>query len=135
MKILIADDHMVFREILRTILKPYGECVLVEDGAQAVQAFADALNAKDPFKLVMLDIQMPHMDGQEALVQIRQMEKQFYGPTLDSKEFAYIIMQTSLDDPTTFMTAFLKGRCNGFINKPVSKEELLEKLKKNKLIQ
>lgn len=134
MRILIADDHVVYRELLHVMLRPYGECVLVEDGEQAVQAFSEALNAKNPFKMVLLDIQMPHMDGQEALVQIRQMEKRFYGPTLDSKAFACIIMQTSLDDPATFVTAFMKGRCNGFIKKPVAKEELLEKMKKNNLI-
>ena len=134
MKILIADDHLVYREVLRTILQPYGECLLVEDGELAVQAFAEAMAAKDPFKLVLLDIQMPHLDGQEALKQIRQIEKKAYGPTLDSKEFACIIMQTSLDDPATFMTAFMKGRCNGFINKPVAKDELLEKLQQHGLI-
>ncbi len=47
----------------------------VEDGVQSVRVFQDALDAGNPFRLVLLDIQMPHMDGQEALVQIRQMEK------------------------------------------------------------
>ncbi|MBF0162601.1 MAG: response regulator [Magnetococcales bacterium] len=134
MKILIADDHMVYREVLKTMLRPYGECVVVEDGEQAVLAFEEALQAKEPFSLVLLDIQMPHMDGQEALLQMRQMEKRVYGPTLDIKEYACIIMQTSVDDPRALITAFKKGHCNGFINKPVDKEELLDKMKRHGLI-
>jgi two-component system chemotaxis response regulator CheY len=134
MKILIADDHLVYREVLKAMLHPYGECVAVEDGEQAVQAFGEAMQAKEPFKLVLLDIQMPHMDGQEALLQIRQMEKRAYGPTLDLKEYACIIMQTSVDDPASLIAAFKKGHCNGFINKPVDKGELLAKMKKYGLV-
>ncbi|MEO5339854.1 MAG: response regulator [Magnetococcus sp. MYC-9] len=134
MKILIADDHMVYREVLKAMLHPYGECVTVEDGEQAVLAFGEALQAKAPFRLVLLDIQMPHMDGQEALVQIRQMERHAYGSTLDIKEYACIIMQTSVDDPLSLITAFKKGHCNGFISKPVDREELLDKMKKHGLV-
>ncbi len=134
MRILIADDHMVYREILKTMLRPYGECVTVEDGEQAVRTFQEALQAKNPFKLVLLDIQMPNLDGQEALLQIRKLEKRALGPTLDIKEYACIIMQTSLDDPESLITAFKKGHCNGFINKPVDREELLAKMKRHQLI-
>ncbi|MBF0399835.1 MAG: response regulator [Magnetococcales bacterium] len=134
MRILIADDHRVYREVLKAMLQPYGECVTVEDGEQAVQVFGEALKANQPFQLVLLDIQMPYMDGQEALVQIRSMEKKIYGPTLDIKNYSCIIMQTSVDDPVSLITAFKRGHCNGFINKPVDMEELLDKIKKHGLI-
>lgn len=134
MRILIADDQMIYREVLKSMLSPYGECVTAEDGEQAVQMFAEALHNKQPFKLVLLDIQMPHMDGQEALRQIRLLEKRQYGPTLDVEDYACIIMQTSLDDPDSLITAFKKGHCSGFINKPVDRAELLEKMKKHGLI-
>jgi two-component system chemotaxis response regulator CheY len=131
MRILIADDQVIYRKALQSMLQPYGECVVVEDGEQAVQAFSEALHANRPFQLVLLDIDMPFMDGLEALVQIRLLEKKVHGPSLDSKEFACIIMQTNRDDPASFMNAFKKGHCNGFITKPVSREEVLEKMKKH----
>ncbi|MEO5363678.1 MAG: response regulator [Magnetococcus sp. DMHC-8] len=134
MKILIADDQLIYRKTLKTMLQAYGECVVVEDGEKAVQAFSEALYANKPFKFVLLDIDMPFMDGLEALVQIRLMEKKVHAPSLDIKEFACIVMQTNRDDPVSFMNAFKKGHCNGFITKPVSQEELLEKMKKHGLV-
>ena len=134
MKILIADDQSIYRETLKVILRPYGECVAVEDGALAVQTFQAALQAGQPFRLVLLDIQMPHMDGQEALLRIRQMEKQAYGVSLDISQYAFIIMQTSMDDPVQLVQAFKKGHCNGYIQKPVQRADLLEKLKQHGLI-
>ncbi|MEO5354205.1 MAG: response regulator [Magnetococcus sp. XQGC-1] len=134
LKILIADDQLIYRETLRVFLQPYGKCVLVEDGAQAVQAFQEALAANDPFQLVLLDIQMPNMDGQEALMQIRKLEKQKHGLSLSSCEYSYVLMQTSLDDPAQLVTAYKEGHCNGYIVKPVDQDELLERLRKNRII-
>ncbi|MBF0463153.1 MAG: response regulator [Magnetococcales bacterium] len=134
MKVLIADDQSIYRETLKAILRPYGTFVEVEDGALAVEAFQAALQAGEPFKLVLLDIQMPHMDGQEALLRIRQMEKQAYGASLDIRPYAFIVMQTSMEDPIQLVQAFKKGHCNGYIQKPVQKAELLEKLRKHGLI-
>ncbi|MEO5349866.1 MAG: response regulator [Magnetococcus sp. YQC-3] len=134
MKILIADDQLIYRKALQTMLQPYGECVVVEDGEQALRTFSEALHAGNPFKMVLLDIDMPFMDGLEALTQIRLLEKKVHGPALDNKEFACIVMQTNRDDPVSFMNAFKKGHCNGFITKPVAREELLEKMKKHGLL-
>ena len=133
LNILIADDQAIYRETLDIILQPYGNRVLVEDGAQAVHAFQQAMNAHDPFQLVLLDIQMPNMNGQEALLQIRQLEKQKYGP-LHMHERAFVLMQSSLDDPSQLMTAYKDGHCNGYILKPVDRDELIKRLQKHHII-
>lgn len=134
LKILIADDQLIYRRTLQMMLAPYGHCVLVEDGAQAVQEFREALESGHPFQLVLLDIQMPNLDGQGALLQIRTMEKQKYSLTLTNQQYAFILMQTSLDSPTELMTAYKKGQCNGYIVKPVAEDELLTRLRKHNLI-
>ena len=65
--ILAADDHAVNRRILSLLLEPHGcTLVLVENGAEAVEA---AQNQK--FDVILMDMQMPVMDGLEASAEIR----------------------------------------------------------------
>ena len=134
-KVLIVDDSPVIRQLLIRMLKPYG-FIFTEavNGVEAVAKFADALRNSDKFDLVLMDIEMPEMDGQQALKEIRILEKNSYGVTLNMGDFVRIIMLTSLDDPSHFIEAYTKGKCNGYLTKPVVLDELLEKLKKNHLI-
>ncbi|MEO5340165.1 MAG: response regulator [Magnetococcus sp. MYC-9] len=134
MKILIADDEFANRELLKYILQPYGTCVMAEDGTEAVSLFKTHLAEGEPFDLVLLDIMMPNMDGQEALREIRRMEKELYGASLNTKDYSFVIMQTSLDDPKHLVESYFKGKCNGYITKPVTQDVLLDKLKKHNLI-
>ena len=134
MKALIADDEFANRELLRYILQPYGNCVMAEDGAEAVALFKEHLTGGEPFDLVLMDIMMPNMDGQDALREIRRMEKETYGTSLNTTDYSFIIMQTSLDDPKHLVESYFKGKCNGYITKPVTQDVLLEKLKKHNLI-
>lgn len=134
MKTLIIDDELANRELLKYILQPYGECVKAEDGLVGVTLFKEHLASGEPFDLVMMDIMMPSMDGQEALLAIRREEKEMYGTSLNTKDYAFIIMQTSLDDPQHLVDAYFKGKCNGYIAKPVTQDILLEKLKRHNLI-
>jgi signal transduction histidine kinase/AmiR/NasT family two-component response regulator len=68
--VLVADDHATNREVVRLILESAGVAlVAVEDGAQAVEAFKG-----QPFDAVLMDIQMPVMDGLTAVRLIREYE-------------------------------------------------------------
>ncbi|WP_051651086.1 ATP-binding protein [Brevundimonas bacteroides] len=65
--ILAADDHAVNRHILSLLLEPHGcQLVLVENGAEAVEAAMS-----QPFDAILMDMQMPVMDGLTATARIR----------------------------------------------------------------
>ncbi len=65
--ILAADDHAVNRRILSLLLEPHGcTLVLVENGAEAVEAAQT-----QQFDAILMDMQMPVMDGLEAAAGIR----------------------------------------------------------------
>lgn len=135
MKILIVDDEYSSRDLLEHALRPYGACTEATNGLEAVAMFKKALLDGDPFNLVLMDILMPEMDGQQALKEIRLAEKAIYGISLNMKEYAHIIMVTILDDPGQLVEAYTKGKCSGYLNKPIVLGELFDKLRKNKLIK
>ena len=68
MKTLIAEDDFTSSVILQELLRGYGPFHLASNGKDAVAAVAAALAAHEPYDLVCLDIMMPEMDGQEALL-------------------------------------------------------------------
>lgn len=74
-RILVAEDNELNREILTEILKQFGAQVLpAENGAEAVQVFQDA----EPYSVdaVLMDMQMPQMDGCQAAEAIRHLNRE-----------------------------------------------------------
>ncbi len=71
MRILVADDHPVNRNMLKMLLGALGHAVdLADDGAQACEA-TDAVD----YDLVLMDLHMPVMDGLQAISVINARER------------------------------------------------------------
>ena len=113
MKILLAEDDFVTRKFMVGFLSKYGECDVTVDGMEAVDAFMMALEDGEPYDLVCLDIMMPVMDGYQALMGIRNLEKD-RGIAEDKR-------------------AFELG-CTIYSGKPIDKERFEQAMKKLGLI-
>jgi len=131
MKTLIVEDDFTSRLLLQEILKSFGPLHVAVNGQEAVDAVKIALEAKEHYDLICLDIMMPEMDGHEALKQIRDMEM---ANGIYSKDGAKIMMVTALGDMKNATTAFY-NLCDVFLPKPIQKAKLLDELRKLGLIE
>ncbi|HEX4098561.1 MAG TPA: ATP-binding protein, partial [Caulobacteraceae bacterium] len=72
LKVLLADDHPINQRVVQLILEPFGvEVTTVENGQEALEAFRAG-----SFDLVLMDMQMPVMDGLAATRALRRLEAQ-----------------------------------------------------------
>ena len=130
MKILLAGDDFVTRKFMVNFLSKYGECDVTVDGMEAVDAFMMALEDDEPYDLVCLDIMMPVMDGYQALVAIRKLEKEKNVP---EEKAVKVIMTTALNEERNVKMAFELG-CTIYSGKPINQDRFEQALKKLDLI-
>ena len=121
MRILIVEDDFIARRMMKDFLTPYGDCDIVVDGEEAVQAFRLAWEEKRAYDLILMDIMMPNMNGQEALEQIRELEKK---AGIRGSAEVKVIMTTALGDPKTVVNSFYQGGATSYIVKPVQEAQL-----------
>ncbi|MFQ5632417.1 MAG: response regulator, partial [bacterium] len=111
--ILVAEDNIVNQKLAKRLLEKNGHHVtVVENGLQATQAVEQT-----QFDLVLMDMQMPEMDGLEATAMIRQKEEK-------TGEHIPIIAVTA-NAMKGDRERCLKAGMDGYVSKPVKKEELL----------
>jgi two-component system, chemotaxis family, chemotaxis protein CheY len=130
MKTLVVEDDFTSCLLLQKILNTYGPLQIAVNGNEAVEFVRLALETGEPFDLICMDIMMPGMNGHQALTEIRKLEEQ---RGIFSTEGAKILMTTALNDIKNKTNAFY-NLCDGYLTKPIHKEELLEELHKLKLI-
>ncbi|HZK94881.1 MAG TPA: PAS domain S-box protein [Prolixibacteraceae bacterium] len=115
LKILIAEDDESSDKLISIVVWKFGkEIINVATGTKAVEV---CRNNSD-IDLVLMDIQMPDMDGYEATRQIRQFNKD-----------VVIIAQTAFALTGNREKAIAAG-CNDYISKPIKKDELLSLIQK-----
>lgn len=125
-RILIVEDDMVSRKFLNRFLSSYGDCDLVVDGLEAIDAYLMAIKEKAPYHLICLDIMMPKVDGVKVLKAIRDLENQ---NNLSSDQRAKIIMTTALGETQIVQKAFDYG-CDAYASKPIDTTKFSDVLDK-----
>jgi two-component system, chemotaxis family, chemotaxis protein CheY len=124
MRILIVEDDFSSQQLLKRYLKDQGETVIADDGENALARFREALETRNPFDLVCLDIMLPNMDGQAVLTSLRSLEEEHgIGGLAGCK----VIMLTALRDAQNVMQAF-RGQAEGYLSKPISKDKLFREI-------
>ena len=115
-RILVAEDNALNAEIILTILKDYGiEAELAVDGDIVIDMLKR--NQADYYDMILMDIQMPHMDGYEATKVIRRLE--------DRRAEIPIVAMTANAFEEDRKAAFAAGM-NGHVAKPIEISRLLE---------
>ena len=118
--ILLAEDSEIMRDLVLGMLHEHWRCVHVAArGDQAVDAFADA---PDFFDLILMDIDMPGLNGLEATKQIRQL------PHPCATQIPIVAM-TANSLPEDVQSCLRYGM-NDHISKPVGRDGLISKLRK-----
>ena len=130
MKILIAEDDFACRKLLQSFLSEYGDCLVVNNGLEAIKAFKEAFDEGQPYDLICLDIMMPEMDGYEALESIRKIENE---RGIDDPDGVKVIVTSALDDSADVKGVFKSG-LEAWIVKPFGKRNLLKEMEKLGLV-
>jgi CheY-like chemotaxis protein len=116
LRVLLADDHPTNRKVVELMLDGLAEVVSVENGAEALMAIGTG-----PFDVVLMDMQMPVMDGLEATRRIRETE------AAGGKAPTPIIMLTANALPE-HVAASLAAGADRHLEKPVTLAALVQAL-------
>ena len=112
--ILLAEDHPTNRAVIEAILGLFEvDLTSVENGADAVEAFR-----ADPYDIVLMDLQMPVMDGLEAIREIRKIEG------ASGRERTPILAVTA-NAMGAHVTASMSAGADQHISKPVMPDDLI----------
>jgi two-component system chemotaxis response regulator CheY len=129
MRALIVDDQATSRRVLENVLHAYCAYDIAVNGLEAIAAHRHALNASRPYDLICMDIKMPELDGQNALLQIRRTEKEMGAPA------ANVVMTTAQNSTKMVADALFKGGASAYFVKPINIQQFVKALKVMGLIE
>jgi DNA-binding NarL/FixJ family response regulator len=114
-RVLLADDHALFREGLAGIINAQPDFRVVGEASDGLEVFVKTQELKPD--LILMDVQMPGMDGLEATRQIKQV-----------LPATVIVMLTVRDDDEKLFQA-LKNGAQGYLLKDIPSKEMLAMLR------
>ena len=125
--ILIFEDNSIDREILVELFRSEYKILEAANGKEGI-AYLNSHSSS--IAVVLLDYMMPVMDGYQALVGIRNLEKE---RNISEEEAVKVIMTTALNEESNVKMAFELG-CTIYSGKPIDQDRFEQALKKLNLI-
>ncbi len=120
--VLVAEDNEINALLTRSLLSRLGHhVVLATNGAAALESCLAAKSAGTPYDLVLMDVQMPELDGIEAAQRIRGLEAGQPGRRTP-------ILALTANALVEHRYACFEAGMDGFLIKPVDREKLVEAL-------
>jgi CheY-like chemotaxis protein len=117
MRVLLAEDHPTNRRVVELILGAAGvDLTCVENGVEAVDAFR-----RYAFDLILMDMQMPLMDGLTAITEIRRIEAE----TGAAPTTIHVLTANAMPE---HISASLAAGADGHLSKPILADALLERV-------
>jgi CheY-like chemotaxis protein len=125
--VLVAEDNEINALLVRALLTRLGHRpTIAENGAVALEAWQAAQTAGTPYSLVLMDVQMPVMDGLEAARRIRAAERQ---AGVHPTPILALTATAGADD----REAALAAGMNEVLVKPLDRERLIEAIERTAL--
>jgi CheY-like chemotaxis protein len=122
LSVLVAEDNEINALLMRSLLTRSGHhAVITTDGEEALESWLAAKSAGTPYDLVLMDIQMPQLDGIETTKQIRAREA---GEPGRRTPILALTANTLVED----RYACFEAGMDGFLIKPLDREKLAEAL-------
>lgn len=116
-RLLVAEDGADNRRLLKFLLTKAGaDVTLAENGQEALMLALDAWRSDIPFDVVMMDIQMPILDGYQATQQLR------------SAGYAHPILALTAHSMLGDREKCLAAGCDDYAQKPIQRTRLLDQL-------
>ena len=130
MKALIIDDEPFICELLSEFLNPFGDVSFLTEGAEALEQVKKGHEEGSPYDLLCLDINLSEVSGLDILKELRLFEK---GQGISEDQAVNVVMITSSYESQYFFEAHQHG-CQGYLMKPILREDLLGKIEELGLI-
>jgi len=128
MKTLIVDDCALSRQLLIICIEDYSDIDFATNGKEAINKVKQAIEQKENYNLICMDLNMPVMDGHETMQAIREME------VVSGLSRAKLFMITASSCPDDMIKAITEGECDDYIMKPVMRKAIRKLLQKHELI-
>ena len=122
LSILVAEDNEINALLMRSLLTRLGHhAVITTNGEQALESWLAAKSAGTPYDLVLMDIQMPQLDGIETTKRIRSVEASQPGRQTP-------ILALTANALVEDRYACFEAGMDGFLIKPLDREKLADAL-------
>lgn len=131
MRALVVDDVKPNCRVMQAALAKYGECDSAANGRECVEAFHNAWKDNEPYQAILLDMVLPDMEGVKVLEVLRKIEAAMNIPYAQRAR----VFIVSSHDRAPYVTTLRNLGYDGWLDKPISLNSLIDKLRRAGLIE